>query len=215
MGVSYAAAFGRAAARLREHVTRAFRERLEAPELLAELLPLPRERRFERVRREPRFRLLNLCDRLEAESRAAWTENPAAAVELAELAVEVAGGLDRRTYGEALVEDTRALAWAYLGNARRVASDLGRAEDALALAERLYRRFEVDFLTEAQILVFRASLRSTQGRFAEAARLLDRAILLYREAGDRRLEGRAWIARGVVLDRVAAGLRRSRREPVS
>lgn len=199
MGGSYAAAFGRVAARLREHVQRALREGGEAPDLLAELLSLPREQRIERVRCEPRFRLLKLCDRLEAASRAAWTENPAAAVEMAELAVEVAGRLDCRAYGEALVQDARALAWAYLGNARRVASDLSRAEEALAFAERLYRRFELDFLTEAQILVFRASLRNTQGRFAEAACLLDRAVFLYHEAGDRHLEGRAWIAKGMVL----------------
>ena len=199
MGASYTAVFGRVAARLGEHLKRALRESREAPDLLAELLLLPREQRFERVRSEPRFRILLLCDRLEEASRATWTEDPAAAAELAELAVEVAEGLDGRIYGPALVEDARALAWGYLGNARRVAGDLIRAEEALDRAERLYCRFELDVLTQARLLVFRASLRNAQGRFAEAARHLDRALPLYRDAGDRQMEGRTWIAKGMVL----------------
>ena len=199
MGASYAAVLGRVAVRIGEHLKRALRESREAPELVAELLLLPREQRFERVRNEPRFRLLLLCDRLEEASRAAWTEDPAAGVELAELAVEVADGLDRRIYGPALVEDARAMAAACLGNARRVAGDLVRAEEALDRAERLYGHFELDFLTHARILVFRASLRNAQGRFADADLLLDRALPLYREAGDSHLEGRTWITKGMTL----------------
>ncbi|HEX6864788.1 MAG TPA: tetratricopeptide repeat protein, partial [Thermoanaerobaculia bacterium] len=120
-------------------------------------------------------------------------------IEMAELAVEVAERLDPRGYGEALAGDARALAWAYLGNARRIASDFDRAEEALAHAEQLYRQFESDFLTEAEILVFRASLRNSQGRFAEAAALLDQALWLYREAGDHHQEGRTLILKGMVL----------------
>jgi tetratricopeptide (TPR) repeat protein len=178
---------------------RVLRETREASVLLGELLLQPRDRRLEQVRGEPRFRLLKLCVRLEAASRAAWAEDPATAVEMAELAVEVAGRLDPRTYGEALVSDAHALAWAYLGNARRIASDLGGAEEALVLAERLYRCCGADLLTEAEILGFQASLRNAQGRFAEAAGLLDRALPLYREAGDLHLEGRTLILKGMVL----------------
>jgi tetratricopeptide (TPR) repeat protein len=193
------AAFDRVAARLGGHVDRVLRETREASLLLEELLLLPPERRCERVRSEPRFRLLKLCGRLEAASRAAWGEDPAAAVELAELAVEVAERLDPGIYGKALVRDACALAWAYLGNARRIASDLGGAEEALSQAGRLYRCFETDLLTQAEILVFQASLRNTQGRFAEAAGLLDHALWLYREAGDRHQEGRTLILKGMVL----------------
>lgn len=195
----YGAAFDRVAARLGEHVDRVLREDREASILLAELLLEPRERRLERVRREPRFRLIKLCQRLEAASRAAWGEDPAVAVEMAELALQVAERLDPRRYGDGLVEDARALAWACLGNARRIASDLDGAEEALIQAERLYRRFEADLLTEAEIAVFQASLRNTQGRFAEAAGLLDHALRLYREAGDPHQEGRTLILKGMVL----------------
>lgn len=195
----YGAAFDRVAARMGDHLDRVLREAREASILFGELLLQPRERRFGRVRSEPRLWLLKVCDLLEAASRKAWADDPATAVEMAELAVEVAERLDSRGYGEALVGDARALAWAYLGNARRIASDLDRAEEALFHAERLYRQFETDFLTEAEILVFQASLRNTQGRFAEAAALLDRALPLYREAGDVHQEGRTLILKGMVL----------------
>ncbi|MFL6201956.1 MAG: hypothetical protein ACJ76J_22505 [Thermoanaerobaculia bacterium] len=195
----FGAVFDRVAARLGGHVERVLRETAEASILLEELLLLPREQRRERVRSEPRFRLLKLCGRLEAASRAAWGDDPAAAVEMAELAVEVAERLDPGIYGKALVGDACALGWAYLGNARRIASDLGGAEEALSHAKRLYRSFKADLLTEAEILVFQASLRNTQGRFADAAGLLDHALWLYREAGDRHQEGRTLILKGMVL----------------
>jgi len=195
----YGAAFDRVAARMGEHLDRVLRETREASVLFEELLLQPRERRFEQVRSEPRLWLLKLCGRLQAASRMAWGDDPAAAVEMAELAVEVAERLDPERYGEPLVGDTRALAWAYLGNARRITSDLDGAEEALAHAERLYRLFEADLLTEAEILVFQASLRNTRGRFAEATALLEGAIWLYREAGDLHQEGRTLILKGMVL----------------
>lgn len=195
----YGAAFDRVAARLGDHLDRVLRESREASALLEELLLEPRERRLERVCSEPRLWLLKLCERLEAASRRAWAGEPATAVEMAELAVEVAERLDPLGYGEVLVTDARALAWAYLGNARRIASDLGRAEEALVHAEQLYRQLGADLLTEAEILVFQASLRNTQGRFAEAAGLLDHALWLYREAGDLHQEGRTLLLKGMVL----------------
>ncbi len=195
----YGAAFDRLAARLGAHVDRVLREAREASILMEELLLQPRERRRERVRSEPRLWLIKLCEGLEAASRRAGTADLATAVELAELAVEVAERLDSRCYGEALVGDAQALAWAYLGNARRIDCDLDRAEEALVHAERLYRQFEADLLTEAEILVFQASLRNAQGRFPKAVALLDRALRLYREAGDRHQEGRTLILKGMVL----------------
>lgn len=180
----YGAAFDRVAASLGGHLDRVLRETMEASILVEELLLQPRERRSERVRSEPRLWLLKVCDGLEAASRRGWAEDPATAVEMAELAVEVAERLDPRSYGEALAGDALALAWAYLGNARRIASDLDRAEEALVRAEQLHRQFEADILTEAEILVFQASLRNTQGSHADGAALLDRALRLYREAGD-------------------------------
>lgn len=195
----YAAAFEQAAARVGKRVDHAHRESEEAATLLADLLREPGARRRQRIRSEPRLWLLKLCDRLENASREAGAEDPASAVELAQLAVDVGERLDVQRYSEALVQDARAQAWAHLGNAWRIASHFGKAEEALARAEELHRRFEIDLATEAEILGFRASLRNAQGRLQEAALLLDRAVLLYREIGDRHREGRALILKGTVL----------------
>ncbi len=142
---------------------------------------------------------LALCDLLEARSRDAWFTDPVRAVELAELAVEVSNRLDTDHYGVALVEDARALALAYLGNACQITSDLRRAEESLRQAEEHYRLGDEDELTRAQILSFQASLRNAQGRFEEAAHLLDQAIAIYRDAKARHLEGRSLIQKATAL----------------
>jgi tetratricopeptide (TPR) repeat protein len=198
-GRDYSRAFERAAAQIGSGADRVLRECRQVPGLLRELLREPPARRRERIRSDPRFHLVKLCQRFQAESREAWADDPARAVEMADLSVAVAECLDVRVYGEGLVADTRALAWAYLGNALRIASDLRGAEQALDRAEDFYRSFEVDLLTEAEILGFRASLRNTQGRFNEAAGLLDRCLQLYREARDRHQEGRTLILKGMVV----------------
>jgi tetratricopeptide (TPR) repeat protein len=167
--------------------------------LLEELTETPGEERSERIRTEVRFHALKLCDLLMKRSREAWFRDPARAVELARLAAETSEWLDVRYYGEVLVAEERALAWAYLGNAYRIASDLRSAEEALMRAEAHYKRCGEDALTGAQILSFKASLRTSQGRFSEAANLVDQAITVYREARDRQLEGKALIQKGTVL----------------
>jgi tetratricopeptide (TPR) repeat protein len=171
-----------------------------AAALIGELLAKTGPERSAMVQTETvRLHGFALCNLLETRSREAWFTDPARAVQLAELAVEVSDRLDTNHYGVALVEDARALAWAYLGNASRIASDLRRAEEALQRAEEHFRLGDEDELTGAQILSFLASLRNTQGRFDEAARLLDRAIATYRDAKARHLEGRALIKKATAL----------------
>jgi len=182
-----------------ERLQEIHREIESAAGLLEELAATPEPERPERIRTEVRFHALKLCDLLLKRSRESWFRDPARAVELARMATEIADWLDAGYYGESLVEDERALAWAYLGNAYRIASDLRSAEEALLRAEEHHERAGEDALTGAQILSFMASLRSSQTRFKEAADLLDRAILVYREARDRHLEGRALIKKGLAL----------------
>lgn len=171
----------------------------EAASLLAEVLGTPGSERRALLESGVRFRSLQLCQLLEERSREAWFSDPARAVQLADLAVAVAERLDDAHYGSPLAEDARASAWAHLGNASRVAADLHRAEEALQTAEEHQRRSGGDAYTEALILSFKASLRTTQGRYDEAARLLDGAITVYRQARDRHEEGRAIILKGTAL----------------
>jgi tetratricopeptide (TPR) repeat protein len=170
-----------------------------AAALLDELLAEPGPDRRRLIETQPRFQALKLCELLLARSREAWFTDAAASVELAELAVSLSDRLDVGHYGKGLVEDTRARAWAHLGNARRIASDLRQAEEALHTAEEHLLQGDEDSYTAVEILSFKASLRNTQGRFEEAAALLDPVIAVYCEARDRHREGRALIQKGTAL----------------
>jgi len=195
----YEAAFDRAARQASERLSRLFEEVDEAASLAEELLAEPEHRRRQLIRSEARFQALKLCELLEDRCREAWFTNPAEAIELARLAVAIAVRLNPEHYGTRIVEDARAQAWAYLGNAYRIASDLRRAEEALSTAREHHRRGDEDAFTEAQILSFTASLRNSQGRYGEAADLLDRAIAIYRAGKDRHQEGKNLILKGMAF----------------
>lgn len=171
----------------------------EATALLIEILGTPESERKALLEGSVRFHSLQLCQLLEERSREVWFSDPARALHLADLAVVVAERLDDEHYGPLLAEDARASAWAHFGNALRIASDHQRAEEALRIAEDHQQRSGEDAYTEALILSFKASLRSAQGQFQEAARLLDGAITVYRQARDRHEEGRALIKKGMAL----------------
>jgi tetratricopeptide (TPR) repeat protein len=171
----------------------------ETAALLAEIFGTSEPGRRALIEGGVRFHSLRLCQLLEERSRELWFSDPARAVHLADLAVAVAERLDEAHYGALLAEDVRASAWAHLGNALRIASDHRRAEEALRIAEEHQRRSGEDAYTEALILSFRASLRSAQGQFDEATRLLDGAIAVYKQGRDRHEEGRALILKGTAL----------------
>jgi len=198
-GDEYEQVFERLAGSVGEQLPGLLREIDEATALLAEILGTPEPERQALLDRGVRFHSLQLCQLFEERSREAWFSAPARAVELAGLAVAVAERLDEAHYGPLLAEDARASAWAHLGNAFRIASDHHRAEEALRIAEEHQRRSGEDAYTEAMILSFKASLRSAQGQFDEAAQLLDGAITVYRQARDRHEEGRALILKGTAL----------------
>ena len=170
-----------------------------AAALLGEILGQPGPDRKRLVEEQPRFRALKVCDLLLDRSRETGFTDPTTAVELAELAVVISDHLNTEHYGEGLVEDTRARAWAHFGNALRISSDLRQAEEALRTAEEHHLRGGEDAYTGAEILSFKASLRNAQGRFEEASTLIDHSIEVYREARDRHREGKALILKGTSL----------------
>jgi len=175
-----------------------FREIDAAAALLGEILARPPAERLELVQ-DVRFHGVKLCQLLEARSEEAWCEDPIAGVEFARLAVEISGRLDEERYGRGLVADTQAMAWACLGNAYRVASDLRRSEEALDEAEVRIQGSGGEAYAEAQTFSYRASLRSSQGRYREAVKLLDRALAIYRQARDRHLECKTLIKKAAAL----------------
>jgi tetratricopeptide (TPR) repeat protein len=192
------AAWDRLFAALGERLSRAGSERSEAPALLAGLFGRPWEEWPVLLRLDRRLQTLAVCELLIEKSFEEGFRDASRAIELAERGLLLAGLLDLELYGRSVVQDLHARAWAYLGNARRIAFDLAGAEEALARAERLAGG-SADPLEEARILDLRASLLSDQGHFEQAAELLDVVIDIYGELNEPHRKGRAMISKGVFL----------------
>jgi tetratricopeptide (TPR) repeat protein/DNA-binding XRE family transcriptional regulator len=184
-----AAAMARSAARVtRSELTRSFQAprieqaRREAGELWAALKARPARERRALVESAGEYRSWALCERLCAESERAAAADARRAVELAELAVRVAGRVPGE---ESWRSRLQGYAWAHLGNARRVASDLPGAEEAFAKACPLWEAGaagDPGLLPEGQVLDLEASLRRGQRRLGEALSLHDRALAVTQPA---------------------------------
>ncbi|HXO18553.1 MAG TPA: hypothetical protein VOA87_01370 [Thermoanaerobaculia bacterium] len=172
----------------------------EAPELYERLASLPFDEQVALVRDDESLHTWGLCQLLLKRSAEAAFDDPARAVNLAELAVLVARDLDE-AYDPHWVLDLRAKACAYLGNARRVLCELRSAESAFREADALLGKSMTGNLEiEAEVASLKSSLRKDQRRFAEAVALLDRAIALYGELEDSPRVGRALIGKAKVLE---------------
>jgi tetratricopeptide (TPR) repeat protein len=193
------ALWSRVLQRLEQRMALVTVERGAAPPLLAELLERPASGRTTLVRAERRFQTLAVCELLVEKSFQAGFRDPAEALALAGLGLQVAESLDPEIYGPSVVRDLAARAWAYLGNARRLAFDLAGAEEALGRAEEIAETGSADPLEEARILDFKASLLSDQGRFEQAAELLDIVVDIYGGLKETHRKGRALISKGTVL----------------
>lgn len=175
------------------------RERVQAPDLVGELLSLPGEQREEELQRQVRYHTWGVCELLVARSIEA-TEL-AESERLALLAVAGADRLDPACHAAALIEDLKARAWAAAGDARQRRGDLTAAEEALRAAAACLAEGTGDLLVEARLLEFEASLRRGQGRPGEAAALLKMAAARYRETGEEQLLEQALAEREAILRR--------------
>jgi len=185
--------------RLKAQLSLVQRDREGAPARVEELLALPPRERQAALRSDSRYAKPAVCDRLVEASFQAGFDDPARAVALAELAIELADRVDPAAYGRALALDVKARAWAYLGNARRLGSDLRGAQEALDLAQSLSNDGSGDPLEQARILDLKASLAADRGRFEEATDLLDMVIDIYGEIREPHRLGRALLGKGVVV----------------
>ncbi|MCB1034734.1 MAG: hypothetical protein KDD47_12960, partial [Acidobacteria bacterium] len=174
-------------------------DRRQAEGALAELLTYPHSHRRLALCEEPRFQSWSLCELLLERSWEEGFDHPAEALELAELAVGLAAELHtQHLVPQPLIFDLKARAWAFLGNARRITSDLRGAEKAFELAESLIRRGTGDPVEEGRILELQASLAMATRRLDEAGRLLTRASGLYQRAGSVHLRGRCRVSQGLL-----------------
>jgi tetratricopeptide (TPR) repeat protein len=164
-------------------------ERADARRLMAGLQILPLERWAAKVQKDRRFHTWGFCELL--------LEQVGSEV-CAGLAVNVAGRIDPESHPPVFVEELRSRAWGGLAEVRRKTGDLGSAEEALRHAEACLLRGTGDRLARARLLERKAALRHAQERSEEAARLLGRAILLYRRAGQWDEVGRVLLGLGCI-----------------
>jgi len=195
----YDEAFNRAAERVVERLAGFAEDPRSTENLLAELLREPVSGRRRRIKNDERFQSLKLCQLLQSHSRKTWVSAPAAALEMADMAVEVTQYLDLGRYGSSVVEDARAVSWSYLGNSFRIGADYWRAEQAFQQAWAHHMLAGEDAYTETELLMLTSSLRKDQARYQEAVQLSDMAIALSREAQDWHQEGAALILKGLTL----------------
>jgi len=163
-----------AAARLGRHEVEEAR-RLAA-ELWARLAPYTPEVRRILVEEGREFQSFALCELVCAESAKAAADNADQAIELAELALRIAGLVAGRPRWRARLE---GYAGAHLANALRVKGDLLAADRALAGALRLWEAgaaSDPGILDPVRLLDLEASLRKDQRKLTQALALLDRAL---------------------------------------
>ena len=183
----------------------------EASALWRKLEPFSPGRRRGLVQDTDRFLSWGLCELLCRKSREASPADANEAVDLAELAVLIAERLrPGRSVEEAWLQELRALAWAHLGNARRVLGELRSAEEAFEAAAGLWEKGASEIADALgfgpAILDLLASLRRDQRRFDEAMLLLDQAVLAWlhgpEETRDPHLAGRALIKKAYTFDQM-------------
>ena len=172
----------------------------EAPELVAELVDLPFDEQLGRVTEDARFQTWAVCQILLRRSLEAAFEEPAQAVNLAELGVFVAQSLGP-AYDPSWVFDLQARAEACLGNARRVLGELRSAETAFRRAEaHLEESSTGNQQVRAEVLDLKASLRRDQKHLDEALRLLDEASSLCAKLGDEHALGGVFLKKAKILE---------------
>ncbi|HSL81801.1 MAG TPA: hypothetical protein VLF66_03440 [Thermoanaerobaculia bacterium] len=190
---------GRLDEALRQAVRRRFLFDCEAaltPELLRELEHRPPAKKRDVVRTAERYQLFGFVEGLCEASRAAGFSDVARALELAELAVAVADCLDPRIYLPVLTADQQALARAFLGNARRVASDLFGADQAFHEGRPFLREGTKSPIVRAEFSSLHGSLLIYQARYREARRVLEGARKEFERWGEPRDVGRVLLQLG-------------------
>lgn len=172
--------------------------RKKAGELWARLKAAPPEERRDLAAGFSEFRSWALAVRVCEESVRAAAHRADEALELADLAVSIAG---RSPGGEGWRCRLRGYAWAHVANARRVANDFDGADEAFARAWDLWRAgSDSGLLPEWRLLDLEASLRRAERRFPEALELLDRARALC--GGNKLAAARILLNREHVFDQM-------------
>jgi len=201
-----AIAFSSASRRLEERAERLRSTRRQAREDLRRMLATPPERREEKiVQARTRYRSRAFCELLIEHCRERVRSDAGEAATLLELVglalLWTPGGLEA-----GWAHTLAARAEAHRANALRVAGDLPAAERLFAEVRRRLARLPLDEAkVYAEVASLEASLLWDQRRYAEAAELLDGAVLVYHDAGEREGLARVLIKRASILQGLDRG----------
>lgn len=166
-------------------------ERSQVAELLRELDGLSSSQQQLIIRNSTRYQTWALVEGLLEACRAGWSDDPERSEGLAERALDVASCLSVSGFRQQLLDDLKAEAWSFIGNCRRIRSDLFAAEQAFRSAWDCLATGSGDPSARAGILDLESSLKRAMRDLPAAERLLSAAIGCYRELGDHHMEGRA------------------------
>ena len=100
------------------------------------------------------------------------------------------------------VADLQALAWANLGNARRIASDFDGARRAFNEAWRFLEEGTGEAAERAEIISFEASYMKAIGELELAESTLEEAFEIYRDLDDSHRQGRILFQMGDVIGHI-------------
>jgi len=149
--------------------------RRKAQELWERLKSATRQERREAVAVLPELQNWALAELVCHESEKAAAHKVETALDLADLALYIAGRVPGEERWRFRVE---GYCWAYIANARRVANELERADAACVRAWELWHAGATaapSILAEWRLLDREASLRRDQQRFSESLELLEKA----------------------------------------
>ena len=193
--------FDRIRQRLQGALTLLSRQREETQGLLEELERHPIERQRLLVRNNTRFQTLPLAEMLLDRAWRLGFEEPSRAEVVAEFAAELVDWIKPSPFGEEMLNDLRARAWAFRGNFRRITSDFRGAEEAFRRAEALQAMGTGDLLEQARLLGLRATLFRDQSRLEEAGEILRKVAQIYLVTEETHQAGRTMIEMGVLAFR--------------
>ncbi|HEX3527059.1 MAG TPA: helix-turn-helix transcriptional regulator [Thermoanaerobaculia bacterium] len=170
-----------------------------AAELWERLRGRDHSARLALVEETPKYQTWALAERLCHESVAEAADDPKEAVRLAMLALRLVEVLSGEPAWLCLLA---GYVWAFVGNARRVDSDLPGAEEAFRRAWKLWKEgaaADAGLLDGSRLLDLEASLLRAQRKRAAALERLDQALAMH-PAGEGR--GRVLLKKGFTLEQM-------------
>ncbi len=172
-------------------------DQLKAEGLWQQIRDLPFAEQCQSVRRYL-FCSPVLFDLLREKSRLEGRKSRRRGVEVAELALVSLESSDQ-IFGDR-IHDLRALGWAWLGNAHRLALDFTAASGAFEHADREWStpRKQTDLLVLANICALKGSLWMVRREYDAATRELDRSCSLFQQSGQACDEARELITRATI-----------------